>query len=91
VSFPTPAVMAKPRPPQLHGRQRFLLEEIRAKGGIWTSGRAEDAYRRSWPRHVYPSNVRRDLCALAIAGLLQKRTDDRGRRFYTLILKDTTS
>jgi hypothetical protein len=92
VSAPTPAVLARPRPPARPktGRRQLLLNAIRATGGTWTTGRAKAFFRKAWPSHVYPSTIRRDLRALCEAGLLEQH-EERGRRFYTLIPKDTTS
>lgn len=86
MSIPTPAVMAKPRPPvrPKTGRSQLLLDAIRAQGGQWTTGRAKAFYRKAYPSHVYPSTIRRQLQQLAAVGVLAQHEDGHGHRYYTL-------
>lgn len=98
MSAVTPAVMPKTRPqpqPRQHpqprpratgesDRRQLLLAAIRAQGGEWTTRDAAMFFRRALPEHVWDSTVRRDLRALADAGLLDVHGDDVRRRRYTL-------
>jgi hypothetical protein len=77
----TPAAMPRKHPhPDL---SQIILNAIRARGGVWTSGRIKALLRSEYPTHVYPSTIRRHLRVLHAAGHLEQHGED-WRRSYTL-------
>ena len=84
----TPAAMPQKRPRPDLGE--LILDAIRTRGGVWTTGRVKALLAKQYPTHVYRSTIRRHLGQFTAAGLLEQHGED-WRRSYTYVSKGGTS